>query len=197
MSQQTSNHSFDELTRGLASGSITRSKALRLMGAALVGARWHRSASAGWPLPTTSVSGPGRSARRTSSAVAATAPAARAPLVRPGRWSVTGAVSLPAAHKDRSSTPLSAPASLSACLTSGSAPPTPRAAAEISVPTAGVAPSWAAPAPSALSAAATCRALRQTEPVAVWRNAPPTVTAVAVSFCIDVGAPLGRRCLPL
>ena len=37
MSQQTSNHSFDELTRGLASGSISRGRALRLMGAALVG----------------------------------------------------------------------------------------------------------------------------------------------------------------
>ena len=37
MSQQTSNRSFDELTRGLASGSISRSKAIRLMGAALVG----------------------------------------------------------------------------------------------------------------------------------------------------------------
>jgi hypothetical protein len=37
VSQHTSNHSFDELARGLASGSITRGKALRLMGAALVG----------------------------------------------------------------------------------------------------------------------------------------------------------------
>ena len=37
MSQETTNHTFDELTRGLASGSISRGKALRLMGAALVG----------------------------------------------------------------------------------------------------------------------------------------------------------------
>jgi hypothetical protein len=37
VSQQTTNHSFDELTRGLASGSISRGRALRLMGAALVG----------------------------------------------------------------------------------------------------------------------------------------------------------------
>jgi hypothetical protein len=37
VSQQTSNHSFDELTRGLASGSISRGRALRLMGAALLG----------------------------------------------------------------------------------------------------------------------------------------------------------------
>ena len=37
MRQQSTNHSFDELTRGLASGSISRGRALRLMGAALVG----------------------------------------------------------------------------------------------------------------------------------------------------------------
>ena len=37
MSQETSNRSFDELTRGLASGSISRGRALRLMGAAVVG----------------------------------------------------------------------------------------------------------------------------------------------------------------
>ena len=37
MSQQTTNRSFDELTRGLASGSISRGRALKLMGAALVG----------------------------------------------------------------------------------------------------------------------------------------------------------------
>jgi hypothetical protein len=33
----TAEHSFDELARGLASGSVSRGKALRLMGAALVG----------------------------------------------------------------------------------------------------------------------------------------------------------------
>jgi len=37
MSQQTTNRYFDELARALASGSISRGKALRLMGAALVG----------------------------------------------------------------------------------------------------------------------------------------------------------------
>jgi hypothetical protein len=37
MSPEAREHSFDELTRGLASGSISRGKALRLMGAALVG----------------------------------------------------------------------------------------------------------------------------------------------------------------
>jgi hypothetical protein len=37
VSQETTNHSFDELASGLASGSISRGKALRLMGAALVG----------------------------------------------------------------------------------------------------------------------------------------------------------------
>ena len=37
MSQDTSNHSFDDLARALASGSISRGRALRLMGAALLG----------------------------------------------------------------------------------------------------------------------------------------------------------------
>jgi hypothetical protein len=37
VSQQTTNRYFDELASGLASGSISRGKALRLMGAALVG----------------------------------------------------------------------------------------------------------------------------------------------------------------
>ena len=37
MSQQTSNHSFDELASGLASGTLSRGKALKLMGAALLG----------------------------------------------------------------------------------------------------------------------------------------------------------------
>jgi hypothetical protein len=37
VSQQTTNRSFDELARGLASGSISRGKALKLMGAALLG----------------------------------------------------------------------------------------------------------------------------------------------------------------
>ena len=37
MSQHTTNRTFDELARGLASGRISRGKAIRLMGAALVG----------------------------------------------------------------------------------------------------------------------------------------------------------------
>jgi hypothetical protein len=37
MSPEATERSFDELTRGLASGSISRGRALRLMGAALVG----------------------------------------------------------------------------------------------------------------------------------------------------------------
>ena len=37
MSPEARERSFDELARGLASGSISRGKALRLMGAALVG----------------------------------------------------------------------------------------------------------------------------------------------------------------
>jgi hypothetical protein len=37
VSQETTNRYFDELASGLASGSISRGKALKLMGAALVG----------------------------------------------------------------------------------------------------------------------------------------------------------------
>jgi hypothetical protein len=37
VSQETTNRSFDELASGLASGSISRGRALRLMGAALLG----------------------------------------------------------------------------------------------------------------------------------------------------------------
>ena len=37
MSPEARDHSFDELTRGLASGSLSRGKALRLMGGLLVG----------------------------------------------------------------------------------------------------------------------------------------------------------------
>ena len=37
MSRETTNRTFDELASGLASGSISRRRALRLMGAALVG----------------------------------------------------------------------------------------------------------------------------------------------------------------
>jgi hypothetical protein len=37
VSQQTTNRYFDELASGLASGSLSRGKALKLMGAALVG----------------------------------------------------------------------------------------------------------------------------------------------------------------
>jgi len=48
VSQQTTNQSFDELTRGLASGSISRSKAIRLMGAALVGGTLASFPGVGW-----------------------------------------------------------------------------------------------------------------------------------------------------
>jgi len=37
VSQETANRTFDELTRGLASGTLSRSKALKLMGAAILG----------------------------------------------------------------------------------------------------------------------------------------------------------------
>jgi Stigma-specific protein, Stig1 len=38
VSQQTSNQSFDELTKGLATGTLSRGKAIRWMGGALLGA---------------------------------------------------------------------------------------------------------------------------------------------------------------
>ncbi len=37
MSEETNGRSFDELAKGLASGEVSRRKALRLMGAALAG----------------------------------------------------------------------------------------------------------------------------------------------------------------
>jgi hypothetical protein len=37
MARETTENSFDELTRGLASGTLSRGRALRLMGAAVVG----------------------------------------------------------------------------------------------------------------------------------------------------------------
>jgi hypothetical protein len=81
VSQETTNRSFDELASGLASGSISRSKALRLMGAALVGARWPPSASVR-PLRTLrAVSAMGSTVREARSAVAATALMAHVQLV--------------------------------------------------------------------------------------------------------------------
>ena len=38
MSQETTNRSFDELAKGLATGTLSRGKALRLVGGALLGA---------------------------------------------------------------------------------------------------------------------------------------------------------------
>jgi hypothetical protein len=48
MSQATSNRSFDELTKGLASGTLSRRRALRLMGAALVGGTMAYFPGAAW-----------------------------------------------------------------------------------------------------------------------------------------------------
>jgi len=48
VSQETSNRSFDELARGLASGSISRGRAIRLMGAALVGGTLASFPGVGW-----------------------------------------------------------------------------------------------------------------------------------------------------
>ena len=42
MTKEVGERSFDELASGLASGTLSRGKALRLMGAALLGARWHQ-----------------------------------------------------------------------------------------------------------------------------------------------------------
>jgi hypothetical protein len=42
MAREMTESSFDELARGLASGSISQGRALKLIGAALLGARWHR-----------------------------------------------------------------------------------------------------------------------------------------------------------
>jgi hypothetical protein len=95
MSPEARERSFDALATGLASGSISRGRALRLMGAALVGGRWDHQASVRL-LPTVlGVSALGRCVRRTRCAVAATATVslARAPLVRPALSSVaTGSV---------------------------------------------------------------------------------------------------------
>src|SRR5215217_8614775 len=82
MTEEDRASSFDELARGLASGSLTRGKALKLMGAALVGGHWDHLAS-GRLLPTTSVSPSTRSVGRITSAVAATAPRAAPPGAAP------------------------------------------------------------------------------------------------------------------
>jgi hypothetical protein len=51
VSQETSNHSFDELARGLANGSVSRRRALRLMGAALVGGALASIPGIAWAKP--------------------------------------------------------------------------------------------------------------------------------------------------
>jgi hypothetical protein len=51
MSPEPRDHSFDELTRGLASGTLSRGKALRLMGAALVGGALASIPSIAWAKP--------------------------------------------------------------------------------------------------------------------------------------------------
>jgi len=86
MSPQAREHSFDELARGLASGSISRGRALRLMGAALVGGTLGslgiRGATAdqGDQGENEECKAAGRSVGRTTSAVAETAKAAPARL---------------------------------------------------------------------------------------------------------------------
>jgi hypothetical protein len=51
MSPEARDHSFDELTRGLASGSISRGKALKLMGATLVGGALASIPGIAWAKP--------------------------------------------------------------------------------------------------------------------------------------------------
>jgi hypothetical protein len=51
MSPQARDHSFDELARGLASGSISRAKALKLMGATLVGGALASIPGIAWAKP--------------------------------------------------------------------------------------------------------------------------------------------------
>jgi hypothetical protein len=51
MSPEARERSFDELARGLASGSISRGRALRLMGAALVGGSLASIPGIAWAKP--------------------------------------------------------------------------------------------------------------------------------------------------
>src|SRR5918994_6443768 len=51
MSPEARDHSFDELTRGLADGTRSRGKALRLMGAALVGGALASITGIAWAKP--------------------------------------------------------------------------------------------------------------------------------------------------
>src|SRR5215212_6944648 len=102
---------FDELARGLADGSVTRGKALKLMGAALSGARLDLLASVR-PLPILlAVSATGRPARGITSAVAGAA-LAEAARRRPPRRRLPLPLRRLCAYPI--ATPPSAPASLSA-----------------------------------------------------------------------------------
>jgi hypothetical protein len=51
MSPEARDHSFDELTRGLASGNLSRGKALKLMGAALLGGTLASIPGLAWAKP--------------------------------------------------------------------------------------------------------------------------------------------------
>lgn len=87
MAREPKESSIDELARGLASGTLSRGKALRLIGAALVGGTL---ASVRPVLTLLAVSASRSAVRRTVSAVAATAPAAPA-LLRVYRMAVPAA----------------------------------------------------------------------------------------------------------
>jgi hypothetical protein len=80
MARETSESSFDELARGLASGNITRGKVLKLMGAALLGGTLTSFGVGGVALADDECKPTGKKCRKTSSAAAASAKAASAPL---------------------------------------------------------------------------------------------------------------------
>jgi hypothetical protein len=73
VSEETTNRYFDELASGLASGSISRGKALKLMGAALLGGTLASLGIGEAAADLRAVSARGSTVRETRSAVAAPA----------------------------------------------------------------------------------------------------------------------------
>ena len=205
---------FDDLARGLADGTLTRGKALRLMGAAVVGERWGPSASVRH-LPTLSAaSATGRTVRGTPSAVAETAsakaarrrplPPPRRALRRPRLRRRLGAyrMALPAPTTPSAVAEPSAPtASVAPRIARGipvSAPPTVSAAAasagySLAVASAHVAVSLAAPAPPANLAVPEGA---RTEPVATLMAIVATPTLTAVIDAASTAYATGFDCLP-
>ena len=72
MTKEAGERSFDELASGLASGSLSRGKALRLMGAALLGGAFAFTPKVAEAAPpSTSASAPGRAIRAAAVEVSA------------------------------------------------------------------------------------------------------------------------------